>query len=180
MIIPVGELTPRIDSGAWIASTASVIGDVFLAEDVSIWYNAVLRADGAEISVGVGTNVQDGCVIHTDPGYPVALGSMISVGHNATLHGCIVDDDALIGMGATVLNRAHIGAGSLVAAGALVPEHMVVPPHSLVAGVPAKVRRPLSAEEIDNLRINAQNYLKLRDRYRAAESAQEVPDDQAS
>lgn len=171
MIISVGELAPRIDNEAWIASTASVIGDVFIAEDVSLWYNAVLRAEDAEITVGIGTNIQDGCVIHTDPGYPVTLGSMISVGHNATLHGCTVEDGVLIGMGATILNGARIGAGSLVAAGALIPENMVVPPHSLVAGVPAKVRRTLPDEEVEKLRVNAQNYLKLRDRYRAAGSA---------
>lgn len=158
MRIQLGEHAPRIDESAWIAPNATVIGRVRLAADVSVWYSAVLRGDMEEISVGAGTNIQDGCVLHADPGVPLTVGAGVSVGHNAILHGCTVGDDVLVGMGATVLNGAVIGAGSLIAANALIPEGARIPPGSLVAGVPGKVRRELGEAELDRIRLNATVY----------------------
>lgn len=159
MIIQLGEHTPDIDSTAWVAPNASVIGRVKLGADVGIWYNAVLRGDMEAITIGAQTNIQDGCVLHCDPGIPLTVGSGVSVGHNAILHGCTVEDDVLVGMGATVLNGARIGAGSLIAANALIPEGAEIPPGSLVAGVPGKVRRELGEQELERIKLNAQVYV---------------------
>lgn len=114
------------------------------------------------------TSFQDNCSVHTDPGFPLTVGDRVSVGHNAVLHGCVIEDDVLIGMGATVLNGARVGAGSLVAAQALVPQGMQVPPGSLVAGVPARVRRPLAAEELEGIKFNAVGYVELAKAHRQA------------
>ncbi|RDI50095.1 carbonic anhydrase/acetyltransferase-like protein (isoleucine patch superfamily) [Nocardia mexicana] len=158
MRIQLGEHVPEIADSAWLAPNATVIGRVRLAADVSIWYSAVLRGDMEDISVGAGTNIQDGCVLHADPGFPLTVGSGVSVGHNAILHGCTIGDDVLVGMGATVLNGAVVGAGSLIAANALIPEGAQIPPGSLVAGVPGKVRRELGEAELDRIRLNAAVY----------------------
>lgn len=160
-MIKLGEHEPQIDDTAWVAPTATVIGRVRLGEQVSIWYGAVIRGDLEDIGIGAGTNIQDGCVLHADPGFELQVGSGVSVGHNAILHGCTVGDDVLVGMGATVLNGAVIGAGSLVAAQALVPQGTVVPPGSLVAGVPAKVRRELTREEREGITLNGTMYADL-------------------
>ncbi|MFI5782479.1 gamma carbonic anhydrase family protein [Nocardia sp. NPDC051570] len=159
MRIQLGEHAPQIDDSAWIAPNATVIGRVRLAEQVGIWYGAVLRGDIEDITVGAGTNIQDGCVLHADPGFPLTVGTGVSVGHNAILHGCTVGDDVLVGMGATVLNGAVIGSGSLIAANALIPENAQIPPGSLVAGVPGKVRRELGEAELERIRLNAAVYL---------------------
>ncbi|MEV5836851.1 gamma carbonic anhydrase family protein [Nocardia sp. NPDC052112] len=159
MRIEISGHAPEIDESAWIAPNATVIGRVQLAAEVSIWYSAVLRGDLEAISVGARTNIQDGCVLHADPGFPLTVGTGVSVGHNAILHGCTVGDDVLVGMGATVLNGAVIGAGGLIAANALIPEGAQIPPGSLVAGVPGKVRRELSAAELDRIRLNGAVYL---------------------
>ncbi|GAB0103104.1 gamma carbonic anhydrase family protein [Nocardia sp. JMUB6875] len=159
MRIQLGEHAPQVDENAWIAPNATVVGRVRLEAEVSVWYSAVLRGDMDEITVGARSNIQDGCVLHADPGFPCTVGEGVSVGHNAILHGCTVGDDVLIGMGATVLNGAVIGAGSLIAANALVPEGAQIPPGSLVAGVPGKVRRELSEAERDHIRLNAAAYL---------------------
>ncbi|MEU5051706.1 gamma carbonic anhydrase family protein [Streptomyces sp. NPDC021096] len=164
----VGGKRPEIDPAAFVAPTSVVAGDVTLAADTSVWYGAVLRADCGPITLGAGSNIQDNCTVHVDPGFPVTVGERVTVGHNAVLHGCTVEDDVLIGMGATVLNGARIGAGSLVAAQALVPQGMQVPPGSLVAGVPAKVRRELTAEELEHIRLNAVMYLELVKAHREA------------
>ncbi|WP_378739094.1 gamma carbonic anhydrase family protein [Nocardia brasiliensis] len=168
MRIQIGEFVPEIDEGAWVAPNATVIGRVRLAADVSVWYGAVIRGDLEEISVGERTNIQDGCVLHADPGFPLTVGSGVSVGHNAILHGCTVGDDVLVGMGATVLNGAVIGAGSLIAANALIPEGAQIPPGSLVAGVPGKVRRELSEAEQDGIRLNGAVYLHNTANHRSA------------
>ncbi|MFJ2902709.1 gamma carbonic anhydrase family protein [Streptomyces sp. NPDC091279] len=167
LITGIGGREPRIDGEAFVAPTASVIGDVTLAQGASVWYGAVLRGDVERISVGARSNVQDNCTLHADPGFPVTIGERVSVGHNAVVHGATVGDDCLIGMGATVLNGAVIGAGSLVAAQALVPQGMRVPPGSLVAGVPAKVRRELSEEERQGLTSNGTHYADLAKEHRA-------------
>jgi len=145
-LIPFGGSTPQIDDDAWIAPTATLIGGVTIGPRASVFYGAVVRADKATISIGAGTNLQDGVIMHADPGFPATVGSGVSVGHAAVLHGCTIEDDCLIGMGAVVLNGAVIGRGSMVAAGAVVLEGAQIPAGSLVAGVPGKVRRELTDE----------------------------------
>lgn len=159
---------PEIDPSAYLAPTSVVLGRVALGAGASTWYHTVLRGDCESIAVGAGSNIQDNCSVHADPGYPVVVGEGVSVGHNAVLHGCVVEDGALIGMGATVLNGAHVGAGSLVAAQALVPQGMQVPPGSLVAGVPARVQRDLTQEERTVVRLNAEHYMALAEAHRNA------------
>ncbi|MFF7489694.1 gamma carbonic anhydrase family protein [Streptomyces luteogriseus] len=166
MITGIGGREPEIDPTAFVAPTASVIGGVTLGAGASVWYGAVVRGDVEAISVGASSNVQDNCTLHADPGFPVNVGERVSIGHNAVVHGATVEDDCLIGMGATVLNGAVIGAGSLVAAQALVPQGMVVPPGSLVAGVPAKVRRELSEEERQGVTLNGTMYAELAKAHR--------------
>ncbi|MDE0546964.1 gamma carbonic anhydrase family protein [Microbacterium sp. C7(2022)] len=157
-ILAVGGHTPVIDETAFVADGARVIGRVTAGEGASIWYNAVVRADGDEITIGAGSNLQDNVSAHVDRGSPLRIGANVSVGHNAVVHGCTIGDDSLIGMGSVVLSGAVIGAGSLVAAGAVVLEGTVVPPGSLVAGVPAKVRRSLTPDEQAGITANAENY----------------------
>ncbi|MER6675418.1 gamma carbonic anhydrase family protein [Streptomyces sp. NPDC000983] len=166
MIKGIGGREPKVDQDVFVAPTASVIGDVTLLQGASVWYGAVLRGDVERISVGASSNVQDNCTLHADPGFPVTVGERVSIGHNAVVHGATVEDDCLVGMGATVLNGAVIGAGSLVAAQALVPQGMVVPPGSLVAGVPAKVRRELTEEERAGLTLNGTMYAALAQAHR--------------
>ncbi|SLM93977.1 carbonic anhydrase, family 3 [Brachybacterium faecium] len=161
-------VTPQVPETAWAAPNATLLGKVTLGESASVFYSAVLRGDMDTITIGERSNIQDGCVAHTDPGHPVVVGAGVSVGHRAVLHGCTVEDDALIGMGAVVLNGAVVGAGSLVAAGAVVTEGMQIPPGSLVAGVPAKVRKELDEEAVESLRQNARTYVDLAARHREA------------
>ncbi|MBO1416113.1 gamma carbonic anhydrase family protein [Streptomyces sp. FH025] len=167
LIATVGGKVPVVDPSAFLAPNAVVVGDVSVGAGASVWYGAVLRGDAESISVGAGSNIQDNCTLHADPGFPLVVGERISVGHNAVLHGCTVEDGSLVGMNATVLNGARIGAGSLVAAGAVVPQGMAVPPGSLVAGVPAKVRRELTAEERAGIEANGEGYLLLAEAHRA-------------
>lgn len=155
-----GIPAPACDERAFVAAGAVVVGNVRLAPGSSVWYNAVLRAEAEPIVLGEDSNLQDTVVCHVDKGFPLTIGRRVSVGHGAVLHGCTVEDDCLIGMGARVLNGAVIGEGSLVAAGAVVLEGTIVPQGSLVAGVPGKVRRELSAEERDGLKRNAGHYLQ--------------------
>ncbi|WP_318204697.1 gamma carbonic anhydrase family protein [Streptomyces sp. SCL15-4] len=171
LVVGIGGKEPRIDPEAFVAPTASVIGDVTLHEGASLWYGAVARGDVESISVGARANVQDNVTLHADPGFPVTVGERVSIGHNAVVHGATVEDDCLIGMGATVLNGAAIGAGSLVAAQALVPQGMVVPPGSLVAGVPAKVKRALSEEEREGVTLNGTLYAELAKAHREVHDA---------
>lgn len=162
---------PAIDPSAFVASGARVIGSVTLAEGASIWYNAVLRADGDTISVGPGSNLQDNVSVHVDAGKPVVIGANVSVGHNAVVHGCAIGDGSLIGMGSVILSGAVIGEGCLVAGGAVVLEGSVIPAGSLVAGVPAKVRRELTEDERAGLLRNAGAYLVHTATHRNAASA---------
>lgn len=171
MILSLGSASPTIADDAWIAPTGAVIGDVTIGSEVGIWYNAVVRADSESISIADRTNVQDGCVIHADPGFPATIGSGVSIGHNATVHGCTIGDNVLVGMRATLLNGATIGAHSLIAAGALVPEGMNIPEKSLVAGVPAKIKRDLTDPEIEDLRANADSYVEKRRLHESASDA---------
>lgn len=167
LIVTISGHAPQLHSQSWVAPNASLIGEVSLAARASVWYSATLRAEFEPIEIGFGSNIQDGVTIHVDAGFPARVGSGVSVGHNAVLHGCTVEDDALIGMGAVVLNGAVIGAGSLVAAGAVVPQGAVIPPRSLVAGVPGRVRRELSDDEVAANRLNAQAYQHLIDLHRS-------------
>jgi carbonic anhydrase/acetyltransferase-like protein (isoleucine patch superfamily) len=168
LILPIRGHTPQLHAESWVAPNATVIGAVTLAARVGVWYGVTLRAEAEPIEIGFGSNIQDGVTVHVDAEFPVSVGAGVSVGHNAVLHGCVVEDDCLIGMGAIVLNGARIGAGSLVAAGAVVPQGAVVPPRSLVAGVPGKVRRELSDDEIAHNRHNAATYQHLLDQHRDA------------
>ncbi|MFD7002006.1 gamma carbonic anhydrase family protein [Streptomyces mirabilis] len=168
LIMGIGGKEPQVDPEAFTAPTSVVIGDVTLHAGASVWYGAVLRADFGPIVIGADSNIQDNCTLHVDPGFPITVGERVSVGHNAVLHGATVEDDCLIGMGATVLNGAVIGAGSLVAAQALVPQGMRVPPGSLVAGVPAKVKRPLTEEERQGLTLNGTFYVDLAKTHKEA------------
>ena len=161
----IGDLSPSISADAWVAPTATVVGDVELAAGASVYYGAVVRGDKATITVGPGSNLQDNVVVHADPDFPTTIGADVTVGHAAVLHGCTVEDDALIGMGAVVLNGAVIGRGAVVAAGAVVTAGTVVPEMALVAGVPAKVLdRPVP----DVPRPNVEGYVMLSAIYRDA------------
>jgi len=153
-------IKPVISTGCYIDPSAQIIGDVILAEQASVWMNAVLRGDVNSIRIGARSNVQDCAVLHGMRNlYPVIVGEMVTIGHNATVHGCVLEDAVLIGIGATVLNDARIGEGSIIAAGAVIPEHTVIPPNSLVAGVPGKVRRTLGDADRELILNYAQNYL---------------------
>lgn len=173
-ILSINDRTPSLAPTAWVAPTATVIGDASIGHSSGIFYGAVLRADMEVIIVGAGSNVQDNAVVHADPGFPALIGDGVSIGHGAVLHGCIVGNGVLIGMNATVLNGANIGEGSLVAANALVLENTVVPPRSLVAGIPAKVRRELTETEVEHCRANATNYESLAIQHREATAAASV------
>ena len=151
---------PQIPASCYVDFSAQVIGDVTLGEHSSVWMNTVLRGDVHSIRVGSNSNVQDCSVLHGQRNtYPVIVGDWVTIGHNATVHGCVVEDEVVIGMGAIVLNNARIGSGSIVAAGAVVPEDTVVPPHTLWAGVPAKLRRQLDDKDRALILEYAKNYL---------------------
>jgi carbonic anhydrase/acetyltransferase-like protein (isoleucine patch superfamily) len=160
-----GDLGVDAHPTSWVAPTATVIGKVHLAQESSVWFGAVIRGDNELISIGPGSNVQDGAVLHTDPGFPMTLGKDVTIGHQAMLHGCQVGDGSLIGIHAVVLNGAQIGANCLIGAKALVTEKMVIPNGSLVLGSPAKVVRTLTEEQQAGLRANAQGYVNNAKRF---------------
>ena len=151
---------PVIAEGCYIDPSAQVIGDVELGEQASVWMNAVVRGDVNAIRIGARSNVQDCTVLHgMRHVYPVIVGEMVTIGHNATVHGCVLEDEVLVGIGATILNNARVGTGSIIAAGAVIPEQMVIPPRSLVAGVPGKIRRELGDADRQLILGYANNYL---------------------
>ncbi len=152
---------PQISPLCRLAGNATVSGDVTLEKNVSIWYGAVLRGDNASITVGEGSNIQDNVIVHEDPEHPVHIGKYVTVGHGAIVHGCTIEDECIIGMGAILLNGCVIGKDSLVAAGALVPQGKIIPPGSLVIGSPAKVSRPLTGEESARHMDSAEEYMAL-------------------
>lgn len=167
MVRPYRGIYPTIAASAYVDQASSVIGDVTLGERASVWPSAVLRGDVNRIEIGDDTNIQDGSVLHGELNrYPVILGARVTVGHMACLHGCVIEDDVLIGIGAIVLNGARVGRGSVIAAGALVPEGMQIPPESMVMGTPAKVRRQVTEDEKARFAENAQRYLNYRQNYR--------------
>jgi carbonic anhydrase/acetyltransferase-like protein (isoleucine patch superfamily) len=173
MILPCKGHTPRLGRGVFVAPTAVVIGDVEIGDEASIWYGAVLRGDNAPIRIGRGTNIQDGAIVHTDPGYPAVVGDYVVVGHQAVVHGCTVEDLTLIGIRAVVLNGARIGSGALVAAGAVVLEGREVGPLQLAAGMPAAVRRELPAGHREEVRRTCANYIRQAELHRQALAAAE-------
>jgi carbonic anhydrase/acetyltransferase-like protein (isoleucine patch superfamily) len=162
-----GETRVSTDGAAyWIAPSAIVIGNVRLERNASVWWQAVLRGDNELITVGENSNVQDGCVLHTDPGFPMTIGRNVTVGHLAMLHGCTIGDNSLIGIGAVILNGAMIGANCLIGAKALVPEGKTIPDNSLVMGAPGKVVRTLEERHVARLRKGAEHYVANWQRYR--------------
>src|SRR5436190_7852658 len=160
-----GDLAPSIDPAAWVAPSADLVGDVRLAARASVWFGAVIRADNTPIMLGEESNFQDGAIGHSDPGAPLTIGARVTVGHQAILHGCTVEDEALIGMGARILNGAVIGAQCIVGAGALVTEGKVFEPRSLVVGSPARALRTLTDEEVAMLRLSAAHYAEKAGHY---------------
>ncbi len=160
-------VAPEIHPEAWVAPNAALLGRVRLEARASVWWNAVLRGDNEPIHIGAESNVQDGCVLHTDPGFPLTLGRRVTVGHLAMLHGCTVGDESLIGIGAVVLNGARIGRQCIIGAKALVPEGREIPDRSLVLGIPGRILRPLEDEEVERLRRNAAVYVAKIARYQS-------------
>ena len=166
-IYRLGEDAPHIPASAFVAAEATVIGRVRLGEHSSIWPCAVIRADGDSIDIGDATSIQDGSVLHVDPGCPLRIGSNVTIGHQVTLHGCTIGDGSLVGIRAVVLNHAVIGRDCIVGAGAIVTQGKTFPDRSVIMGVPAKVVRPLSAEDEKELRRAADAYVKRAAAYRS-------------
>lgn len=151
----------------WVAENAAVIGKVAIGEDASVWFNTVVRGDNEPIVIGARANVQDGCVLHTDPGFPLTIGAEATIGHNAMLHGCSIGRGALIGIGAIVLNGADIGDDCLIGAGALIPEGKTIPARSVVFGAPGKVIRQVSEQDLERMRWGVQLYVDRWQTYAA-------------
>lgn len=170
-VVPYDGAVPEVAPDAFVAEGATLVGAVTVRSRASIWFATVIRADGAPIEIGEGSNVQDGCVLHSDPDFPVRIGARVSLGHRAVVHGCTVEDDALVGMGAVVLNGAVVGAGALVAAGAVVREGAVLPPGSLVAGIPGTVKRQVTDAERERMSAGATSYVERSARYARVRTA---------
>lgn len=165
-IYRVGDKLPQLGSGVWVAPNATLIGDIRLAANASIWWNAVLRGDNDPIAIGENTNIQDGSVLHTDAGVPMHLGRDITVGHMVMLHGCTIGDGSLIGIKSVILNGAVIGKHCLIGANTLIPEGKVIPERSLVMGSPGKVVRELTDEQVARIAQSAAHYVQNAQRYR--------------
>lgn len=161
LITALADHTPDLGAGAYVHPSASVIGRVRLGRKASVWPNATIRGDTDWITVGDETNVQDGAVLHADAGFPCTIGSSVTIGHLACVHGCTVDDEVLIGIGAVVLNRSVIGSGSIIGAGTVVTEGTVIPPGSLVLGTPGRVTRATTAAQRDDIRLSARHYVTM-------------------
>lgn len=172
MMLPFNGTWPVIDDTTFVAPGAVVVGRVRIGPNASIWYNSVVRGDVDTVEIGAGTNIQDGSILHQDEGFPLIVGDWVTVGHGAILHGCTIEDDAFIGMGATILSGVRVGAGAVVGAGALVLNGLEIPPGTLALGSPAKVIRVLSEGELAKFRASAERYLKHSKAHR--ESIKEV------
>ena len=176
--MPIFELPgaiPDVSAAAWIAPSATLAGRIVLAEEVSVWFGAVMRAEDEPITIGARSNVQDNCVLHVDPGFPLSIGEDCTIGHGAIVHGCSIGSNSLIGMGAIVLNGARIGRNCLIGAHSLVGENKVIPDGSLVLGAPGKVVRELDAMAIANLRRSAASYVARARLYRSGLKAHGEP-----
>jgi len=166
MLLAIPPHRPRVHPEAFVAPSADLTGRVTVEADASVWFHTTCRGDEEPITLGAESNVQDGCVVHADPGFPVLVGRGVTVGHGAILHGCAVEDGALIGMGAIVLNGARVGAEALVGSGALVPEGKVVPPRTLFLGVPGRVVRELNDADLERMRAGVLHYVERARLYR--------------
>ena len=166
MIRPFRGKTTKAAASAYIDPSAQMTGDITIGERSSIWPNVSARGDVSSITIGDESNVQDNSVLHCDEGFPLIVGNRVTVGHMAMLHGCVIEDDVLIGIGSIVLNGARIGQGSVIAAAALVPEGMQIPPYSMVMGVPGKVRREITEDERERFKLNCQHYVELAAAYK--------------
>ena len=166
-LFKLGDKTPQVGDNAWVAPNATVIGDVRLGDEASIWWNAVVRGDNDTITIGAGSNIQDGSVLHVDAGVPMILGANVTVGHLVMLHGCTIGEESLIGIKSVILNHAVIGRHCIIGANSLIPEGKVIPERSLVMGSPGKVVRQLSDDEVARLLLAAQGYVENARRYRA-------------
>ena len=167
MLYALGERRVQTDGdNFWIAPTAVVIGDVQLGKETSVWWHAVIRGDNDPITIGEGTNIQDGAILHSDPGFPLVIGERVTVGHMAMVHGCTIGDGTLIGINAVVLNGANVGKNCLIGAKALVTEGMEIPDNSLAVGAPAKVIREVTPENIARMELGAQSYIDRSYAYR--------------
>jgi len=167
MIIDLGDKKLKTaDDNFWIAPNASVIGEVNLERDASIWFNAILRADNEPITIGEGSNVQDGAIVHTDPGFACRIGKKVTVGHMAMLHGCSIGDGSLIGIGSVILNGAKIGKNCIIGSKALVTEGMEVPDGSMVLGIPGKIKKTLTEEEQSIVSLGAEHYIDNYKKYK--------------
>ena len=168
MIYQLEDAVPQIHASAWVAENATLAGQITLQKDVSIWFNAVLRAEHAPITVGEGSNIQDGSVCHVDPGMPLTIGRSVTVGHKVMLHGCTIGDESLIGINAVILNGAKIGRHCLIGANSLIPEGKEIPDGSLVMGSPGKIVRTLSEAQMEGLKASAMHYVENGRRYKAS------------
>jgi carbonic anhydrase/acetyltransferase-like protein (isoleucine patch superfamily) len=165
MILPYRGKRPLIHPSVFVAPTAVIIGEVEIAADASVWFGAVVRGDLAPVRIGARTNIQDNCTIHVDIDTPAIIGDGVTIGHNAVVHGCTIEDNCLIGMGALVLNRAWIGSGSIIAAGAVVPQASRIGPEVLATGMPAAVKKPLDTPAVAGIREAAAQYCQLVEKY---------------
>ena len=166
MLVEIKGFVPKVSENSFIANSAEVIGQVVVEEGANIWYNTVVRGDVEPIVIGNGTNVQDLSVLHTSKGFPTTIGKDVTIGHRAICHGCTIEDNVLIGMGAIVLDGAYIESNVIIGAGSLVPPKKRIPSGSLVMGSPAKVVRTLSEEEIEHIKQSAKNYVELSQHYK--------------
>jgi carbonic anhydrase/acetyltransferase-like protein (isoleucine patch superfamily) len=166
VLYKLGDAAVRAEGDYWVADNATLVGKVLLKQDASVWFNAVLRGDNELITVGEGSNVQDGAVLHTDPGYPLVIGSHVTIGHKVMLHGCEIGEGSLIGINAVVLNGVKIGKNCIIGANALVTEGKEIPDNSMVLGSPAKVVKTLSDEQGQAIRVGAAHYVENARRFR--------------
>lgn len=165
IVLPFREKEPKLGKGAFVAPNAAVIGDVEIGEDSSVWFGTVVRGDLAPIRIGARTNIQDNCVLHVDADEPVSIADEVTIGHSAIVHGCTIGRGALIGMGSRILGGAVVGEYSLVGAGAVVSEGMVIPPRTLVLGIPARAKRPLTDDDLARLDLGWQHYVEYKEEY---------------
>ena len=166
MIYDFNNISPKLDKDSWFAPNSVLIGNVTLKKDANIWFNATLRGDVEPITIGEGSNIQDGSVVHTDPGCPAIIGKNVTVGHLVMLHGCQISDDALIGIGSIILNNAKIGKNCIIGANSLITENKVIPDNSLVVGSPGRVLRKVTDEEIKAVLENGKHYVDFSKKYK--------------
>ena len=166
MILELAKVKPQINKDSWVAQNATLIGKVIIKKEANIWFNVVLRGDIEPITIGERSNVQDGCVFHTDPGCPLTLGKDVTVGHMVMLHGCTIGDETLIGIGSTILNKTKIGKNCIIGANTLIAENKVIPDRSLVIGSPGKIIRQVTAKEIEEIKENANHYVDNYKKYK--------------